>query len=366
MLKTGCRRALSSLRPLRPPIYDIIPQKKVINRILFDLDSRHNYNKLYRAYEIIYNKLGEPDEPAIPAYIDASDLMVMKKVLETIRLQTKTTNRHLVDLENELVEKAAEYGNNDAIALLCYEALASDTASQDDKDHAQKLVKSLLDIKHPLTIKLSGDLCFKNQMNAKAEQFYLQFLAIEDDTFLASEVYKSLGFINFKKPDLVQSKLYFQQSVKTGPIDKISESHYYLGQLNSEDPELSRYHFEMSATQGLKESFQQLGFLELNYFNNLVKAKEWFKLGYEVFDVSCMIGLFDCYIREQDWKSATRMFQILEKNLVNNEEQEKILNHFMESRSASIALMRENYSEKSKQEVLQQDVQSTDANKWGI
>jgi len=313
-----------------------------MNRILFDLDSRHGYAKLYKVFEDVYKKLDTEEEPTIPKYVDASDLMIMKRCLETIRTRSHTTNRNLLDLENELTEKAAEHGNNDAVALLAFEAIMGKSSPEDDKLYAKKLVGQLLEIKHPLTIKMSGDLCVQNQMIQQAEKFYQDFLKLENDTFLASEVYKALGKLSFQKPDLVQSKLYFEQAVRTGPIDKVAECHYYLGQICSNDPERARYHLEASSSQGFLQSFQLLGFLELNYFDNLPKAKEWFKLGAELFDLNCIIGLFDCFIKEKDYKSAKKTYHALEAALSNSKEEDKLKlwQHFMTDRKQGVDIVK--------------------------
>lgn len=327
----------------RPPFYEVFPKKSVMNRILFDLDSRHNYAKLYKVFESVYQKLDSEEEPEIPKYINASDLMVMKKCLESIRTRSYTTNKNLLDLENELTEKAAEYGNNDAVALLAYEAIMSKTSPEDDRVYAKKLIAQLLELKHPLTIKMSGDLCVNNKMIAQAEKFYNDFLEIQNDTFLASDVYKALGKINFQKPDLVKSKQFFEQSIRTGPIDKVPECHYYLGQLNANDPERARFHFEASASQGFLQSFQLLGFLELNYFNNVMKAKEWFKLGAELSDMHSIIGLFDCYIKENNLKAAKKVYNTLEAVLTgqNDPDKEKVWEHFNTDRKEGVAKVKE-------------------------
>lgn len=319
----------------RPPFYEVIPKKKVMNRILFDLDAKHSFNKLYPVYESIYKKLDGDGEAEIPAKITANDLMVMKRALETVRVQSHSTNKHLVSLENSLVEYAAERGNNDAVSLLAYEALLGN--DEEDKQHAKKLISKLLEMKHPLTVKLSGDLCLRNKMNQQAEQFYLDFIALEDDTFLASEVFKQLGILSFQKPDLIQARHWFSRSVKTGPLDKVAECHYYLGQLNGFDPKRSRYHLEAAASQGFKESFKQLGFLELNQFGNVRKATEWFKLGTELGDVDCVVGLFDCFMKENKFKMAYGAYTTLKQN-------ETAFEHFTETRTKSIALMNENYT----------------------
>lgn len=357
----------------RPPFYEVFPKKSVMNRILFDLDSRHNYGKLYKVFESVYQKLDTEEEPEIPKFINASDLMIMKKTLENIRIRSHTTNRNLLDLENELTEKAAEYGNNDAVALLAFEAIMNKSSPQDDRAYAKKLVAKLLELKHPLTLKMSGDLCVQNQMLAQAEKFYNDFLELESDTFLASEVYKALGKLNFQKPDLVKSKQYFEQSIKTGPIDKISECHYYLGQLNAHDPERARFHFEASASQGFLQSFQLLGFLELNYFDNSFKAKEWFKLGAELSDIHSIIGLFDCFIKEDNLKAAKKTYSTLEVLLTKDGDDDKlkVWQHFNSNRKNGIEKVKDLATSiestlKGAQESIETNTAPSQENRWNL
>ncbi|CDR42050.1 CYFA0S08e03026g1_1 [Cyberlindnera fabianii] len=358
----------------RPPIYDILPTKRLMNRVLFDLDAPHSFGKLYPVYESVYKALDTESEATFPKYITASDLMIMKRALENIRLQSHTANRHLVALENALLEYAAEAGNNDAVAMLAFEAIVSDTADQDDKTHAKKLVEALLKLKHPLTVKLSGDLCMKGERLEQAEKFYLDFLQLENDTFLASEVYKQLGVLNFQKPDLVAAKQYFERSISTGPIDKVADCHYYLGQLNAHIPETGRHHFELAASQGFRESFQQLGFLELNYFNAPKKAREWFRLGSELGDVSCIIGLFDCSVTLGDFKHAYAAYNTLKTSLEDSETEENKLvwKHFLESREKSLALMHDNFAPLNETLTKIKDFQETETEtskdnaRWGL
>lgn len=324
----------------KPPLYDILPSKKPLSRILFDLDSKHSYGKLYPVYETIYKAICDPQyEAKIPSYITASDLMIMKKALENVRISSHTTNLHLLGLENEITERAAEYGNNDAVSLLAFEALLDDKRDVHDKKYAKKLIGGLLEFKHPLTLKLSGDLCVKNDMFDQALDFYGKFLNVEDDTFLASEVHSASGKINFQRANLVQARLDFEKAIRTGPIDKIATAHYYLGQIYSDSDVLrARYHFELSASQGFVESFQSLGFMELNLFGNPPKAQEWFMLGVELRDFDCLVGMFDCYAKRERWKDCYRVWKQLEGNL-----DEAKFKHFEESRKKSLELMNVNY-----------------------
>lgn len=123
----------------RPELAEIFPKRKFINRQLFDLDSRLTFRKLYPVYESLYksidgqyetNETTKSSSPLsspgkIPSYVNGTDLLIMKKALEKYRVYSSTINKHLVALENQLVETAAEFGNNDAIALLAFDTLTT-------------------------------------------------------------------------------------------------------------------------------------------------------------------------------------------------------------------------------------------------
>lgn len=287
----------------RPSLLSILPKKKTINRLLFDNDSRLAYKKAMPILNTVYMNLDTPHEIILPAYTKHSDLMNLRSILHDLRSITNSVNKNLVDLENELVEQAAELGNSDAIAMLAFEAVASKDTSKEDYDYANSLIQQLTDKKQPLVFKLAGDFAFSKSYHDQAAQYWQQFLDLEDNTILASHVYSNLGvyFYHYKKPrpNLSEAKLCFEKAIRFGQLDThIVKAHYYLGQLYSiTDPILSRYHLEISASKGLQESLPSLGFMELNVFNNVSKALEWFKLGVEANnDISCLIGQFDAHI----------------------------------------------------------------------
>jgi protein MSS2 len=327
VIRPGMAR-FTSTTTTRPALASILPKKRTLNRILFDNDSRLTYSKFIPVLESIYSNLDDPQAIRLPKYVKSYDLMVFKSVLSTIRTTTNTINNNLLDLENELVEQAAELGDNDAISILAFETIdtrLSDKSkvSDDDYKHANKLIKDLSEMKHPLTFKLAGDLAFKQKYYDQARDYWLQFIDLESDTITASHVYSNLGLYYFsyaETPDLSLAKKYFLKSIRFGELDKhIIKSHYYLGQIYVlVEPKLAKYHWEISASRGLKESFPSLGFLEMNVFQNYSKSIEWFKLGVEASqDVTCMIGQFDCYMFLQDFKGAhdilTKMITINEK-----------------------------------------------------
>lgn len=150
-------RLASSLAKKRPPFYEVFPQKKMVNKILFQLDSKLTFPKLYPVFESLYDNAGNRDpSELIPTSFKASDVMIMKKVLEKIRHRTKSTNKNLIGLENELLETAAEMGDNDAIALLAFSFLKNPGKhAPEDVLHAKNLIKELYQLQHPLTIKLA-------------------------------------------------------------------------------------------------------------------------------------------------------------------------------------------------------------------
>lgn len=288
----------------RPPLASILPKKKAVNRLLFDADARLPYRKIMPILASVYSGLDNPDQIRMPAYTQHQDLMALRSILQDLRSVTHSVNTHLVDLENELVEQAAELGNSDAIAMLAFEAVALPQTLKDDYAYANKLIRQLTDAKHPLVFKLAGDFALSKNYHRQAADYWTQFLELEDKTVLASHVYLNLGVYYYHyvkpRPDLAKARECLEKAIKFGELDThLVKAHYYLGQLYSiTDPVLSRYHLEISASRGLPESFPSLGFLELNVFDNCAKALEWFKLGVEASsDVTCLVGQFDAHMR---------------------------------------------------------------------
>ncbi|ODV88310.1 hypothetical protein CANARDRAFT_26460 [[Candida] arabinofermentans NRRL YB-2248] len=269
--------------------------------------------------------------------LKGADLLLFQKVLGEIRQQTHSSNKYLVELEHELIEKAAELGNRDALTILSYEALSDKTGeyTEDDKKQASIFTMKLSRLNHPLVFKMAGDYQYKEGKIQEAIKLYQKFLKLDYNSILSAEVYKTLGTVYFQQGDLIKARLLLEKSINLAPVSKVSQSHFLLGLIYELDPKKARYHFEMSASEGFRESYKNLGFLELNYFNSVYKAKEWFKLGAELGDHECMIGLFDCNIKEKDWKAARSTFKKLLKFVVDN----KLELNLHELRAESIQLM---------------------------
>lgn len=308
----------SSVTKRRPDLLSILPKKKIINKLLFDFNSRLTYKKALPVLESIYKHLDIPEEIVLPNYVKGQDLMTLKSMLSGVRKVTNTIETNLVNLETELVEQAAEMGNNDAITILAFDTIQNSSSTKEDYRYATSLIKELTDMKHPLVFKMGGDLAFKKKYYEQAEYYWLDFLKVESDTIAAAQVYSNLGIYYFSylrpRPNLTKAKLCFEKSIKLGELDEYTvRSHYYLGQLYAiTEPQLSRYHLEIAACKALKESFLTLGFLEMNVFNNLNSAYEWFKLGVEASkDLTCMMGQFDCLIRLERFKDAASTLKTL-------------------------------------------------------
>lgn len=318
MITTWVRCASTAVRPSRPSLSSLLPTRKVINRMLFDNDNRLSYKKMFPVLEMIYENVESPDKIKLPRYVQHNDLMQFKQTLAMIRNSTNSVNKHLVSLENELVEQAAELGNNDAITLLAFETIRKPKVDKEDYSYANSLIEQLNKMKHPLVYKMGGDFAFEKGFYEQAEQYWKEFLQLEPDTVLAGQAHAKLGAYYFQylkpKPNLAEAKQHLEMSIKLGELDTtILQSYYYLGQLHSTtDPRLSRYYLEVAAGKGFKESFASLGFLEMNMFKDYEKAMEWFKLGVESSnDVTCSIGLFDSYIALNELLKAITILKSL-------------------------------------------------------
>ncbi|CAI4871560.1 CKB_collapsed_G0007850.mRNA.1.CDS.1 [Saccharomyces cerevisiae] len=106
----------------------------------------------------------------------------------------------------------------------------------------------------------------------------------------------------------------------------------------SSEPMKAKALLENCASIGFKECFKTLGFLELNYFNNYERAKEWFKTGMEIMDLECFFGFFDCCVKEENFKGARDCLESVKK-LGSDNDKKTMINVFLESRKDSIKLL---------------------------
>ncbi|CAX41848.1 mitochondrial inner membrane protein, putative [Candida dubliniensis CD36] len=333
----------------RPELLTILPSKRILNRILFDIDSQLTYKQMMPILNHIYNNLSTPESinlTQLKIQSSSYDLMKFKKLLQEIRKVTNSINVHLLDLENELIEQSAELGNNDAISILAFETIRKrqilkEIVDEEDYKHANELIKQLIDINHPLVFKMAGDLSWELNQPNQAIEYWQNYIDLvnkdkrggggDDYDDHLCQIYYNMGYYYFtylKHPKLSLAKLNFQKCINHGSSNVsgsstgsnsnefIVKSHFYLGQLYvNNNPKLSKYHWEIASSSGLKDSIINLGFLEMNCFQNYHLAIEWFKLGMELnpSEVQCLIGLFDAYIALQNWKSANIYLSKLNK-----------------------------------------------------
>ena len=250
------------------------------------------------------NKESIPWKKKYP-YLKSSDIMQMRNVLVTLRMQNKFVHKDVLAMENKLLNIAAELGNNDAISILSFnavKALENDNTKdndQNDVETANRFIKELYARNHHLTIKLIGDTFLKNKAYDKAEKYYKEFLKLENNTKLAGEVYGNLGEIQIKQVNgFLKAEKSWLKCIELLELERSSRWYFLLAKLYlSSEPLRAKPLLESCASIGFKECFKTLGFLELNYFQNYERAKEWFKLGMEITDLECFLGFFDCCLK---------------------------------------------------------------------
>ncbi|CAI5760610.1 unnamed protein product [Candida verbasci] len=328
----------------RPSLLSILPSKRTLNRILFDQDARLSYNKMIPILTTIYNNLSTPDKIKLPIYTKSSDLMEFQTVLKNIRNLTSSYNKNLIDLENELIEQSAELGNSNAISILSFETVQKrlkdeSSVSLEDFNYANSLIQQLLDSNHALTYRYAGNLAWEQNIVKKAIEYWKKFIELEPNSIESSHVYYQLGYyyLTYESNPFI-AKEFFEKSIAVGELDNITiKSHFYLGQLIVDsNPKLAKYHWELSSSKGLIDSIYNLGFLEMNVFNNLNQAIEWFKLGVESnSDINCLIGQFDCYIKMNKFQQANKILKNLQ-NLSDKIKNTSLENVPDESKNAKI------------------------------
>lgn len=299
-------------------IHKVLP-RATLRKYLFEFKSPLSYKNVVSTYESAYNYglgptlFGEDIGPA--------QLMTLKRVLETHRKRSGSVTKIGAQIESNLVERAAELGDNTAIALLCGSTLMDSVTQADstgtssrqpsaqDLAHANKLLRQLMDLKFPLAFKISGDVAYKMGRLTQARQFYQLAvdngiaLSMANATSLETECYRSIGLISFMNKDLETAKVAFEKAVQLSPGSKsVMDCHFYLAQILAYHPHAVRYHLERAAAQGLKEAFAPLAFvlmkMDSSPHNESVAdrqhlALEWFRLGSSINDFNCLVGLFD-------------------------------------------------------------------------
>ncbi|GES68794.1 hypothetical protein SCEPF1_0021005300 [Saccharomyces cerevisiae] len=337
-----------STPPVPKKFQEIFPKKRTVNKILFQLDTRLTYHEMYPIFLQVSQNTNQENIPWRKKYpyIRSSDIMQMRNVLITLRTQNKFVHKDLLAMEDKLLNIAAELGNNDAISILSFNVIHEykkenvKSSYEKDIETANKFIKKLYARNHHLTVKLIGDLFFENKTYDKAEKYYQEFLKLENSTKLAGEVHGKLGEIQIKQVNgFLKAEKSWLSCIELLEIERSSRWYFLLARLYmSSEPMKAKALLENCASIGFKECFKTLGFLELNYFNNYERAKEWFKTGMEIMDLECFFGFFDCCVKEENFKGARDCLESVKK-LGNDNDKKTMINVFLESRKDSIKLL---------------------------
>ncbi|CCK68223.1 Mss2p KNAG_0A05590 [Huiozyma naganishii CBS 8797] len=304
---------------LRQPFGKIFPSKKLINRILFKLDSNVTSRNIIPLYRQLHENGKLIDSSGISG--NPNTLFLMNRVLFEVKKQTKQQNETLKYMELYFLKKAALLGQADAISLLCFDVLNNAKGnSTNDVNHCSKLLKALVQKNHPLALKVVGDLNYSVSQPEESAKWYSQYLKIVPqgkDGIWRPQVLEKLGELEFRKggfSNVSIAEQYFLEAIGTSKLQDCVKSYFYLSQIHvNYDPVKARVLLEQCCTQGFKEAFKTLGYLEAQYFKNLDKAQEWFKLGMELFDLESYFGYFDCCVQSKQWMQAYKTYQTLLK-----------------------------------------------------
>ncbi|ANB11949.1 Mss2p [Sugiyamaella lignohabitans] len=211
--------------------------------------------------------------------------------------------------------------NNGASSIVVKESsLPKDEITVEDRQHANLLLRQLMDKKFPLAFKIAGDLAYQRNQREKARQFYQLAIdnGIQSDNSLYVECLRNIGLICLMTKDqidLVTARRYFDKAVASAlDLNQVSDCHFYLGQILEKNQTASRYHLEKAASTGLRQAFAPLGFLLLNYFNKVELAQQWFELGSSIDDINCHTGLFDCLMKLGDYEGAARVLDKIRRD----------------------------------------------------
>ncbi|KAG0670574.1 hypothetical protein C6P45_002140 [Maudiozyma exigua] len=338
----------------KPEFSKVFPSKKLINRILFQLDSDVTSRTIIPIYRSIYQDKTVPKNYSKNGEV----LLLMNQVLSRVKKISNYESSPLRQMRNFLLYESAHNGSNDAVAMLCYEILSNKKTPTDKKRQAEKLLKDLIVVGHGLSFKIVGDLYHGMGQTNECISWYEKFLEqprLKDE--LRAEVLEKIAEIlyreDIKNVNIAEEK--FLEVLKISKLQDCVKSYFYLAQIYIKyDPVKSRVLLEQCCTQGFKEAFKEIGYLEMNYFRDLKKAQEWFKIGMEVFEIECYFGYFDCSYELEQYQNCVNCLNTM-KNLtkINNNYRDYI-NMFVTNRKEKIAIVVEK-TESSKRNVSKEE-----------
>ncbi len=351
------------VKKLQPPksLPESLFPSRALSSILFKIDSPITFTHGLPIYKECYKALITNTIPDIPENVRAFDLLILQRALERYRKETSATNAILVKVERILLEESSARRNNDATSILAFNVLNDPSSDETDKAEAKNILDKLYDLKHPMTIKLMAaheldQASASGSSLQRAEQLCLEYINLKtiSKSEMTADVYKMLGIISFQNLDLFKALNYFENCIKytslnpydvsTPSINSESrlQSHYYLGQIyQSTNPSIAKYYYTEAAKSGMLDAISALGFLELKEFKNVDIAKEWFRLGLQLTDINCGMGLFDVLILKKDWLNAYKQLQFL--NLMFSSKGNKAkdaMQLFIETRKESLEILK--------------------------
>ncbi|CCF56113.1 hypothetical protein KAFR_0A06780 [Kazachstania africana CBS 2517] len=291
----------------------IFPSKRVINKILFQLDTPLTSKYLLPLYEDVF--LGRRPSRKVSGDV----YYMMSEVLRKVKDRNRYEPMELAKLRKDLLFLSSLNGCNDGIAKLCYDIIKEDNESTDNKTKSKDLLLQLVKHGHLLSFKLVGDIYFyKTQEFDEAKRWYSKFVENYKDRIFDNEVLgnaaENLGIISFHDGDFELAERIFLKVIKMVPKAQCVRSIFYLSQIYIKyDPLKSKILLESCCSEGFKESFKEIGYLEMRYFENFERAMDWFKIGMESFDIECFFGYFDCSYRLQKFEQASHCYKSMLK-----------------------------------------------------
>ena len=323
----------------KPEFSKVFPSKKLINRILFQLDSDVTSRRIIPIYQSIYQDKKVPKKYSQNGEV----LFLMNQVLSKVKKISNYESIPLRQMRNFLLYESAHNGSNDAVAILCYEILSNKKTPTEKKREAEKLLKNLIMLGHGLSFKIVGDLYHGMGQNKECISWYEKFLEqpmLKDE--LRGEVLEKIAEILYREDSrnvkIAEEK--FLQVLKISQLQDCVKSYFYLAQIYIKyDPAKAKVLLEQCCTQGFKEAFKEIGYLEMNYFRDLKKAQEWFKIGMEVFEIECYFGYFDCSYELGHYQSCINCLNSMKSLTKINKNYKDYINMFVTNRQEKIQIV---------------------------
>lgn len=319
----------------------VFPSKRIMNKILFEMDSPWSSHKLLPLFQELYtSRTLKPTKLTTNPQV----IFTMNRFLEGYRQRTNQQHLAIRDMQDWLLRQAAHLGNNNAISLLCFNIL---TGNEDitEQQKAQGLLNELIKLNCPLSIKIIGDLSNLTGNYAIAKKWYIKYLYLVNPNTPMEfnwkyETMEKLGEIQLRDGEINKAELNFLQVIKNCSLIESVKSYFLLSQIYGKfEPLKSKILLEQCCTQGFKESFKEIGYLELQYFNNIEKAKIWFKLGMELRDLTCFLGYFECCLKQSNWGDASICIRSLEKLSKSNANNMNFYQTFIDNYKDSIEMI---------------------------